>query len=120
MKRCHGVKQVEQFSCLRFTHFRKLNFKNECRLTTVEYIEIYNKQISYDLGCLIEMQTYILIGKHELRTSSNLFPVIGIHDINAYNKSSFCRPSNVPGAISLMLLLDSDLRWENKVGLKQR
>ena len=38
--------------------------------------------------------------------------------MNTYKNWRFCRPTNVPGSISLMLLLDRYLRWENKVGLK--
>ena len=67
-----------------------------------------------------------VLSEYELSTSSNLFAmrrnfnleksvagccVIVIHDMNTYKLLRFCRPSNVPGAIPMILLLGSHLRW---------
>ena len=116
-KLCHFVGSVIIYNCFYF-YIGSNNWWNR--------ISLYKR--NSENGDII-----ISIGKHELYTSYNLFAVkryfsqdksvalccvIVIHDMNTYKTWRFCRPSNVPGSISLMLLLDRYLRWENKVGLK--
>ena len=113
---CHFVGSVTIYNCFYFYIF----------LTICEIAFRYTNEI-------MKMGTYISIGKHELYTSYNLFAVkrdfsqdksvtlscvIVIHDMNTYSLWRFGRPSNVPGSISLMLLLDRPLKCENNVWLK--